>query len=189
MLSARQRILALSLAAVGTLAWWLQEDGKAPGPGQGDKERRPDYTVDNFAATQMGERGEPHRRLTAIELRHFADDDSSELQSPTLTLFEESGPPWLVHSQSAWVSGDGNLIRLHGEVHIDREAGAQTRPVHVRTSEVLLKRQENYAQTDRPVRITSESDWTTSKKGAEIWLEEKLRAKLLGRVRGEMIVP
>jgi len=189
MLSARQRILALTLVMVGALAWWLQPSDNTPAPDGNDRERRPDYTIDNFTTTQMDESGEPLRRLTAVELRHFADDDSKELDNPRLTLFEEVGPPWLVRSESAWVSGDGKLIRLLGEVYIDRDAGDTTRPVHMKTSEVLLMQQEDYARTDRPVRITSDLDWTTSDKGAEIWLEEKLRVHLLGRVRGEMHIP
>jgi lipopolysaccharide export system protein LptC len=188
MLSVRQRILSLTMAAVGALAWWLQQQDETPGPNKSARERRPDYRIDNFSATQMDESGEPHRRLSAVELRHYPDDDSNEIESPRLTLFEQSGPPWLVRSETAWVSGDGNLIRLHGEVFIDREPGARTRPVHIKTREVLLKRDEDYAETDQPVRIASELDWTTSDKGAQLWLEETLRMKLLGRVRGEMIV-
>jgi lipopolysaccharide export system protein LptC len=189
MLSMRQRLLALTMAAVGALAWWLQEDEPLPEPGKLRPDRHPDYTVDNFTATIMDEHGKPQRRLDAVELRHFADDDSQELQTPSLTLFEESGPPWLVRSESAWISGNHSLIWLHGEVLIDREAGETTRPVHLETRELLLKREEDYAVTDRPVQITSELDWTTSDRGAEIWLDEELRVKLMGRVRGERIIP
>ena len=189
MLSTRQRILALSMAALGALAWWLQQDAEPPSPDEGDRERRPDYTVDNFTATTMDLSGRPHRRMAAVELRHYPDDDSNELQSPRLTLFEESGPPWLLRSETAWISGDQKLIRLHGKVNIDREAGVTTRPVHMETSELLLKRDQEYAETDRPVRITSQSDWTTAENGARIWLKEKLRVQLLGRVRGETRIP
>jgi lipopolysaccharide export system protein LptC len=186
MLSARQRVLALVLAAVGALAWWLQEEEKALRPHREERGHLPDYTVDDFTTTNMDELGKPFRRLSAVELRHFADDDSSELTSPSLTLFEKSGPPWLVHSETAWISADHNLIRLHGEVLIDREAGPTTRPVHLKTRELVLKRKEDYATTDQPVHITSLQDWTTSDAGAEIWLTDKLRVKLLGRVRGEV---
>ena len=189
MLSARQRILALALAAVGALAWWLNQDEEIQTPEEGIQERHPDYTVDNFSTTTMDESGAPHRHLTAVELRHYPDDNTKELESPRLTLYVDAGPPWLVRSEAAWISGDNNLIRMHGAVHIDREAGPETRPVHLQTRELLLNRDEDYAETDQPVRITSELDWTTSDKGAQVWLKEKLRIKLLGRVRGEIIVP
>jgi len=188
MLSARQRILVLAMASVGALAWWLRQGEETPGSNMDDPERRPDYTVDDFNVTTMDELGAPHRHLTATELRHYPDDDTKELETPRLTLYVETGPPWLVRSETAWISSDDNLIRMHGEVYIDRAAGVETRPVHMKTREVVVKRDENYAQTDQPVRITSESDWVTAENGAQVWLEEKLRIRLLGRVRGEMIV-
>lgn len=177
------------MAAIGGLAWWLQQGDEPAARNEVDQNRRPDYTVDNFTATEMDETGKPHRRLSAIELRHYADDDSNELQSPRLTMFEDAAPPWLVRSETARVPGNGDDILLQGEVFIDRARGEETQPMHIETRELLVKRRQNYAETDQPVRATSELDWVTSKTGAEIWLGENLRIKLLGRVRGEIAVP
>jgi len=189
MLSMRQRILALAMAAVGTLAWWQQQGDEPVGAGERDAIRRPNYTVDNFIATQMGESGTPLRRLTSTELRHYADDDTNELENPRLTLYEDAGPPWLLRSNSAWLSGDNDLMRLHGEVYIDREPGEKTRPLHLKTRELTLKRREKYAETDQPVHATSESDWVTSDNGAQIWFGDDLKVKLLGRARAEIALP
>jgi lipopolysaccharide export system protein LptC len=189
MLSGRQRILALAMALIGGLAWWLQQGDEPVVQSNADKDRRPDYTVDNFTATEMDETGKPHRRLSAIELRHYADDDSKELQSPRLTIFEDTAPPWLVRSEIASIPGDSDDILLQGEVFIDRERGVGTRPMHLRTRELLVKRREDYAETDQPVHATSGLDWVTSKTGAEIWFGEDLRIKLLGRVRGKIALP
>jgi len=188
MLSTRQRILVLAMASMGALAWWLRQGEEVLGPSMDDPERRPDYTVDDFNVTTMDEFGVPHRHLTATELRHYPDDDTKELETPCLTLYVETGPPWLVRSETAWISSNDNLIRMYGEVYIDRAAGVETRPVHMKTREVIVKRDKNYAQTDQPVRITSESDWAIAENGAQVWLEDKLRIRLLGRVQGEMIV-
>jgi len=188
MLSGRQRILVLAMASVGALSWWLRQDGEMPGLNMDKSERHPDYTVDDFYVTRMDEFGAPHWYLTATELRHYPDDDTKELETLRLTLYMETGPPWLVRSEMAWISSDDNLIRMHGEVYIDRAAGVGTRPVHMQTRELVVKRDENYAQTDQPVRITSEADWVTAESGAQVWMEEKWRIKLLGRVRSEMII-
>ncbi len=188
MLPARQRILVLVMASVGALAWWLRQGGETPGPNTDDPEHRPDYTVDNLDIITMDEFGAPHRHLTATELRHYPDDDTKELETPRLILHVETGLPWLVRSETAWISGDNNLIRMRGEVHIDRAAGVGTQPMHMKTRELYVKRDENYAHTDQPVRITREADWVTSKDGVQVWLEEKLRIKLLGRVRSELVI-
>jgi len=189
MMSGRQRILALAMAAIGGMAWWLQQGDAPEVRGRTNKDRRPDYTVDNFTATEMDETGRPHRRLFAVELRHYADDDSNELESPRLTIFEDAAPPWLVRSETARIPGGSDEILLQGEVLIDREKGETTRPMHIKTRELLVKRNENYAVTKQPVRATSELHWVASDNGAEIWFGENLRIKLLGRARGEIRIP
>ncbi|MEA3278889.1 MAG: LPS export ABC transporter periplasmic protein LptC [Pseudomonadota bacterium] len=189
MLTLRQLILALIMAAGGALAWWHLPDEESAPVREVDLERKPDYTVDNFTATMMGETGTPHRRLSARELRHYPDDESSELEQPMLTLFNEEGPPWLVRSQTGWVSADGDRLVLRGQVLIKREAGERTRPLELQTAELQVQPRNKYAETDQPVRATSEADWLTSANGARIWFGDPVRVKLLGRARGEFVVP
>lgn len=189
MLSSRQRILALALAAVGACALWLQRGKEIPGPVTADRERRPDYTVDNFSLTTMDEYGVPHRSLTAIELRHYADDGSKELEAPDLTLHMETGLPWQIRSETAWISGDNKRIRMQGKVWVDRGTGATTRPVHMETRDLLLQRDENYARTDQPVWIRTPVGRISAAGGARVWLGTKLRVKLSGPVRGRTITP
>jgi len=182
--SLRSRILALILAAVAAFAWWKQpgvepEDQGAEMPQQ----RRPDYTVDRLTATMMGDTGAPDRRLTARELRHYPDDDSTELEQPLLTLFNPEAPPWIVRSETGWVSADGNEVLLRGKVFIDRESDPVTRPMHLSTRELLVKPREKYAETDRPIIATSDSDWLTSARGARIWFGDSLRIELAGPAR------
>jgi len=182
----RQWVLAGILAVLGVLAWWQQRREAPRGPEATLEERRPDYRVENFTNTTMDESGSPKERLTAVELRHYPDDNTKELDLPRLILYEEVGPPWLVRSDTAWVSSDDHWIKLQGKVFIDREAGPTTRPVAVVTRELTVNRPEEFAQTNEHVRITSGSEWTTSDRGGRFWFGQDARAELWGRVRGEM---
>lgn len=180
--SPRERILALMLFLVGALAWWfLSEEDTAPEIEQTGA-RRPDYEVDGLTATMMDETGRPHRKLTTPQLRHYPDDQSTELDQPVLTVFNEETPPWVIRSETGWISADGDEIILRGRVFIDREPSRNTRPVHLKTWELLVKPQEEYAQTDQLVEVTSEADWLTSMGGARVWFGEKSHINFIGRV-------
>jgi len=186
--TARQRVLAVALALVGGAAWWLQSD-QTPEPLPAPPgERRPDYTVERFSATAMDPTGQPARSLSAKEMRHFPDDDSSELDLPVLLLYRPDSPPWVIRSETGWVSGDGEQVLLHGEVRADREGSAEARPVHLKTRELLVAPRKEYAETQMPVEITSEEDWLKST-GMQVWFgETALRARFLGRARGRFAV-
>jgi lipopolysaccharide export system protein LptC len=181
MLSVRQRLLALMLVVVGGFTWWLQQRIQVEPPRAPPAPRRPDYTVQDFTATMMNKQGVPDRRLSAPILRHYPDDGSSELDDPVLTLFRADGPPWVIRSRSGWVSAEGEKVVLRGDVGIDRAGTANLRPIQLRTAELRVRPRQDYAETDTPVRITSEGDWVTSTAGAQAWLGKALRVKLLGR--------
>jgi lipopolysaccharide export system protein LptC len=184
----RQRILTLVLALVGGAAWW-QQSGQGPEPPRPvQRERQPDYTVERFSALVLDPAGQPARRLSAREMRHCADDDSSELDLPELILYRPDSPPWDIRSETGWVSGDGDRVLLHGQVSADREGRGDVRPIQLRTSEMLILPRLDYAETDMPVAIDSDADWLRST-GMQVWFADKaLRARFLGRARGRFDV-
>jgi lipopolysaccharide export system protein LptC len=188
----RQRVLALLLALIGGAAWW-QYSVRAPEalPAR-TRERLPDYTVEHFNATEMDLTGRPARRLTAEMMRHYPDDDSAELDLPVLILHRPDGRPWDIRSETGWVSGDGELVLLHGQVRADREGGGEgggeARPIHLKTSELLVRPRQEYAETAMPVDVASGEDWLRST-GMQVWFAETaLRARFLGRARGRFAV-
>ena len=183
MIPLRQCILIPILATVGALAWWYGSDTGPRDTPSAQREGLPDYTVDNLSATIMSETGSPARHLTSRELRHFPADDSTELEQPVLTVFDDATPPWVIRSAKGWLSGDGEDLRLKGRVFIDREAGETTRPLHMRTNELLLRPRQDYAETFQPLLATSGADWLTSANGARIWYGTPTRVELAGPVR------
>ena len=113
--TAKQRVLALVLTLVGGAAWWQQSGQTPEALPKPVRARLPDYTVEQFTATTMDPNGRPARSLTAREMRHFPDDDSSELDLPVLILNRPDGPPWDIRSETGWISGDRERLLLHGQ--------------------------------------------------------------------------
>jgi lipopolysaccharide export system protein LptC len=184
----RQRVLALVLTLIGGAAWWQQFGQTPEATPTVVRERLPDYRVDGLTATAMDAAGRPARRLTADAMRHYPDDDSSELDRPVLILYRSDGPPWDIRSETGWVSGDGERVLLHGQVVVDREGSGEARPVHLTTSELLVRPRQEYAETSMPVKLTSGEDWLTST-GMQAWYgESAMRARFLGRAHGRFAV-
>ena len=121
-------------------------------------------------------------------MEHFPNDDSTQLQRPRLEIHDDDRPPWKIRSERGWVSGDKQLVLLQGEVHIDREAAPEVRPLHIVTHDLRVQPDNNYAETDAAVHATSRDDWLDSV-GMQLWFARPIRVKLLSQVRGRYEIP
>lgn len=184
-LTSRQILLGLALAFAGALAWWLEREPAHEMPNARGTERRPDYIIDDLSAVNMDSSGRPAHRMQTPQLRHYRDDGSSELERPVLDLYKDDGPPWRIRAETGWVSANGDEVLLQGQVVIDRAGFDEQPAIELRSSEMLVIPDKEYAETDRFVEIESAADWITAIDGMQAWFGEALRAKLFGRARGQ----
>jgi lipopolysaccharide export system protein LptC len=157
-----------------------------PEPVAVTQERRPDYVVDGVSAVSMDERGVPTRRIDAIRLRHYPDDGSSELDEPVLEVLGDDGPPWRGTSETAWINAAGDEVLMQENVVLSRPATDLSAPVELRTSELLVLPQVDYAETGRFVEIEQGQDWLTGTDGMRAWFGEATRIQVFGRVRARV---
>lgn len=178
-------LLALALVVAALLSGWLADRRQAPAPEPVSPHgpRMIDYYLSGLDVTRMTPTGIPAHRLRADKLRHFTDDDTTELQDPHLTVYQGDAPPWEVDAEQAWVSADGSLMLLTGEVLIEREAGDDNRPMRIMTRDLRVQPQQDYAETDEKVRVDSDSDWLDAV-GMQAWLRPPSRLKFLSQVKG-----
>jgi lipopolysaccharide export system protein LptC len=182
-LGRRETALALLFAVLGAVAWWQQRASAPPPPPATTPERRPDYIVEDLDAVVMDLDGRPDRRLTTPELRHYPDDGSSELAAPRLVVYAEDGPPWYARSDTAWVNATGDELLMEDHVRIERAAAGSAPPLLLRTSELLVLPESDYAETARFAEIDRGEDWLTAVDGLRVWFGERMRVRLFGRVR------
>jgi lipopolysaccharide export system protein LptC len=181
-------LLALLLILVAALSWWRVQvppdfrEGDAR-PQRDTGPREVDYTITGFDVTRMTEAGRPAHRLRATRLWHFTDDDTTELADPKLTVFQDQSPPWEVVAERAWVSADGSLVLLSGEVQIDRAGHEDNPPVRILTRNLRVQPREDYAETDEKVRVETDTDWLDAV-GMQAWLRPPSRLKFLSQVKG-----
>lgn len=184
----KQHATASLLIVAAMLTWWLAASNKEkPVPQLEDPTSKlVDYYVRNFKITYMNPEGLPARTLVAEEMRHYPHDDTTELDSPFLKIYRRPGQPWDIQSESAWMSGDGNLVLLSGEVYMDRKESEYNRPVTMVTKNLRIQPNEDYAETDEQVRVTSLEDKLDAV-GMQAWLRSPGRIKFLSKAKGHYV--
>jgi len=141
-----------------------------------------DYFVDNFSVTTMTTEGKPARTLTAIKMKHFRDTGITELEQPFFHVYSQSDSVWEITSEQGELSADGKTLLLSGQVEIDRPASPNVRSMHISTTNLRVNADQDYAETDDAVKITSNAGWAQGV-GMQAWLREPSRIKFLSQTR------
>lgn len=185
-LSRSELLLALLLLSIGALAFWFQRPVDEAGPRGSKPERRPDYVVEGVRGVTLDEMGRPDKRLEAARLLHYPDDGSSELEAPRLWVYSEEGPPWQARARLAWINERADEVLLQQDVILSRAATAEAAEIELRSSELLLLPEQDYAETSHPVEIKQADDWLTGDDGMRAWLGDAVRVQVLGRAHAEL---
>lgn len=152
----------LSLAGASI---WLKKDSSDELESTPVKKKQPhvaDYYMDNFEMTTMDAQGRPSSLLISDKMLHYPDDDSTELNKPIMTMYRETGKPWIVKADRGWVAAGNELVLLSGNVVINRHSGPNNRPVKLFTSRLRIHPKTDFAETDQPVTMVSEKRKTTA---------------------------
>ncbi|RKZ37897.1 MAG: LPS export ABC transporter periplasmic protein LptC, partial [Gammaproteobacteria bacterium] len=142
----------LLLLAIGS-GWLLRQLQTADEMQTGGPDHTPDFYMEEFTTTVMGESGKPERVLKAARMVHYADTDTRELTRPYMVLYHPERQPWHVESERGWVSANGDVVLLLGKVHIWRDDEQGVREMEIRTRDLRVLPESNYGETDKPVTI------------------------------------
>lgn len=152
------------LLAVLAATYWLSQQVLPLPPAPNYKARHdPDVIITNFSATALGKAGTPRYLLSAQQMEHFPDDDSTYLTEPRLTSPYRNRPPLHISADSGVVTHNGDEILLHDHVSIVREAAENIGEMTVATSYLRVLPDEEIAETDRPVTVTGNRSVTTAR--------------------------
>lgn len=142
------------LLLLALLTFWINKAVQVPLPKpDGSSRHDPDYFMTNFATTQTDVNGNLRYKLAAVEMRHFPDDDSTELQRPRYTQFAVGKPYTEVHGLRGYVSSDGEEVRLVDHVKVTRQAFADKGEMTIETDYLNIRPNDELVTTDRPVVI------------------------------------
>jgi len=173
-------VVALVLLAGGS--WYVLEQVTPEEVLAPTSVHSPDYYLENFVSTSMNLDGTLKNRIKGERMIHFIDEDSTEITNPVMTIFDASAPPWVIVSESGWLSGDGELLMLLGDVKMDRVGTKSIRPMHIDTYDLRVLPKDDWAETEHEVLMTSVDDRVRGV-GMRALFSKPIRFQLLSKVR------
>lgn len=183
-------LLPLALLAIlALLTFWIDYSVQMPEvKPDGSSRHDPDYILNNFVTTRTDENGDLRYRLMAAEMRHYPDDDTTELEVPHFTRFEIDKPFSQIEGKKGLVSSDGEEIEFVGDVRVVRQAYNGKGEMVVVTERLLVLPNEEKATTSSPVLITQEPKTVIHATGM-IYDKKKKTVQLLKNVKAHYEKP
>lgn len=172
------------LFLLGLLTFWLRYASEIAEPKRDGKNRHdPDYIVGDATLSKLDTTGSLKYRLKARDIRHYPDDDSTDLIEPSLLSLTVGKPPVTMSADKGHVSKDGAQVDLVGNVRIQRAASPRELELNAYMPELTVLPDDEKAFTEHPVRITrGDASWVT---GTGMKVDYQARTYVLeSQVRG-----
>jgi lipopolysaccharide export system protein LptC len=142
------------LALLAALTFWIDRAVQPPQPKRdGSTRHDADYIVTNFTSTRADPFGNPRYSLAGAEMRHFPDDDSTDLVRPRFALYALKKPTTQIIADRGQISSNGDNVYFMDNVKVIRAATATKGEMTVLTNYLHIMPQQDYVETDKPVVI------------------------------------
>jgi lipopolysaccharide export system protein LptC len=174
----------LFLTLVALVSWWLV---KLSGLDEMTSAKAPAHSADYFSKVyrkrEMNDAGILKSQLIADQMIHYSDDGTTTLLKPLFYSYNENNPPWLIQSNTGLLSADGKDLLLNGAVTINRAKAPGIRPLTINTSQLKVKPDSQYAETDTWAELISPPN-KTSGTGMKLVYAQPVHLQLLAHVKG-----
>lgn len=148
------------------LTFWINQNVQESGLLRiGYNRHDPDYIMHNFVSSQTDVQGNMRYVLAAIELKHFPDSDTTELQRPRITQFGQNKPYTQMYSLRGYVSPNAEVIEMVDQVRVVRQATAGKGEMEFQTSRLTVEPDKEMASTQSEVTILQKPGTVVKAKG------------------------
>ena len=144
-------------AILAFISYWVQVSVENENEKRGNKlSNSPDYFLTNFKTTQTESDGSIRFILSANEMTHFGQDDTTRLKKPLFIRYKNNTPSSRIEGAVGLVSTDGEEVQIIDNVKAARFE-TETKPkMELFTDQLTILPNKNKAFTKRPVRITQD---------------------------------
>jgi lipopolysaccharide export system protein LptC len=151
--------LSLLLALAG-LTFWLRYATELPSARHDGKNRHdPDYIVTDGLLRKLDQTGRLQYTLNATDIRHYPDDDTTDLLKPHLVYLYPTRPTVTMLADRGHANAGGQQLDLYGDVQVIRAASAKDEAMNGFTPQLTIFPDDEKAFTKSPVLITQGKSW------------------------------
>jgi lipopolysaccharide export system protein LptC len=177
----RPWLIAAMTTILGMASFWLWRQLDDDGATARVETHEPDYYLLEMVRRTMNREGGLQSVLSAEQVFHYPDDDTTELAHPHMEIYNGGQNPWQVVAERGIVKSDNEVIVLQGRVEIWRVDEKGWREFEILTSELRVFPKVQYAETDNAATIKGHST-VTKTRGFRANFEHN-RLELLQQVR------
>lgn len=167
------------LLALTLLTFWLRYATEMETPKRDGKQRHdPDYILSDTTVRKLDSNGALQYTLRAVDVRHYPDDDTTDLMMPRL-IHQDSGngkPPLTLSARRGHLSNDNKQVDLYEEVQIHRASSSKHEELTATMNELTVFPEEETAFTKSPVMITQGKSWV---KGVGMRVNQRAQTYLI----------
>ncbi len=162
-------ILTVALLVIALAAGWAIIRQRASLLPTGEAEARPDYILHDFEIITLNKEGGEGFTLQAPKLARTPGNHEMNIDQPTFLFPDRDGTRWRSRSATGWVNGEGDEVRLRGNVILDNPKGGKQ--MRVETDALNVYPNANRATSDQQVTVTQPGA-TLSGRGMVALLDE-----------------
>jgi lipopolysaccharide export system protein LptC len=167
------------LLVLTLLTFWLRYATELSEPTRDGKNRHdPDYILSDVVLRKLDQNGQLKYTLRAVEVRHYPDDDTTDLLRPNLLHQnrQDDRPPVMISADRGHVTHDNERVDLHDNVRIYRQPSGKYEELTATMSELTAFPDDETAFTKVPVLITQGTSWV---KGVGMQVDNKAQTYII----------
>lgn len=143
----------------------------------------PDAFMENVRTTVLNKDGNPSMKIASPKMTHYAQNDTTNLINPSLTLYHKGPQPWLITSKFATATEGVDNIQFSQDVNIQHPGDNENPLTLIKTATLLVHTVTQTADTSDLITLIQPSISVKA-----IGMHADLNAgdvKLLSQARGE----
>ena len=150
----KHSILSVVIIIVAGIAAWSTLSYHPQNLSSMQKISVPDAFMENVVAIVMDKQGKVSMKIATPKMIHYAENDTTYLTRPELTIHRRSPQPWYITSEYAKATNGADKVDFWENVTIHHAADTNNPTTMIKTSKLTVLTQDQIADTSELITLT-----------------------------------